>query len=66
MPAEHDPAREAHPLDRVVCPNCQHVIEATVPACPYCGRKADVEHPADIQPTRHAPNSGVDDTNLRS
>jgi hypothetical protein len=28
-------------------------VEETAPACPACGEKLFVEHPADIQPTRH-------------
>jgi len=40
-------------MNSVHCPNCGRVVDDTGPACPSCGEKIFVEHPADIQPIRH-------------
>jgi H/ACA ribonucleoprotein complex subunit 3 len=62
----HSPAPEDDraPLNHVVCPKCHQRVDDQAPACPNCGEKISVEYPADISPTRHAPDSGVGHTNL--
>lgn len=63
MSAEPADGAAEHPLDRLACPDCGEVVDETVPACPSCGRKMYVEHPADITPTRHAAESGAEPAN---
>lgn len=59
------PRDDRHLLNWVVCPQCQQLVDDRAPACPNCGTKIYVEHPADITPTRNEPESGVGQTNLR-
>lgn len=40
-------------MDSIQCPNCGRTVADTAPACPTCGEKIFVEHPADMRPIRH-------------
>ncbi|EMI21215.1 hypothetical protein RMSM_01846 [Rhodopirellula maiorica SM1] len=42
------------PLNHVPCPHCGKHVDDRAVACPQCGEKIYVEHPADITPTRHS------------
>ena len=47
--------RDTAPLNHTPCPSCGKHVDDRAPACPKCGEKIYVEHPADITPTKHPP-----------
>jgi len=42
-------------LNGIPCPGCGRRVDDRGLACPACGFKLDVEHPADITPTKNPP-----------
>lgn len=42
-------------MNYIECPECGKKVHDGAPACPNCGTKIDVEVPADMKKTRHAP-----------
>ncbi|KAA1261463.1 hypothetical protein LF1_40130 [Rubripirellula obstinata] len=45
--------KDTAPLNHTPCNQCGKPVDDRAPACPNCGGKIYVEHPADITPTKH-------------
>jgi len=66
QPIDDNPTKRnpAHPpeqaakrksMHHATCPSCGRAVLPTAVACPDCGEKIFIEHPADLERVRHKP-----------